>query len=340
MRRTEIQLAFKNIREIIEELNLIDLISEIGRRREKNEPEKFLDAMNKFSIAYSNLTESEKKIIEVMELKGILNPKLWSLAISPENKGLDDLWSYRLGFVLIRDYFPKLNSVFSQEYLDMFREENIKKETNKELITVSLPEIDDNFSSPDRLIESISSIKELYEVIAVLNELSTSDLSIIAIDSGSDKSFDFLGNVKVVKELKELILTIWDRIVFYRERKIGERIDLVVQALPIIENINESEKSGKIAPEQAELFRRSIFSGTEKFLNSGSIIPEIEENNTYNPRVLLAPEPKMLQSGIIDKDETTETSELSEDKSTNLTKEEQKALELLLKKQKGKNNGH
>jgi hypothetical protein len=296
--------------------------------------------MNKFSIAYSNLTESEKKIIEVMELKGILNPKLWSLAISPENKGLDDLWSYRLGFVLIRDYFPKLNSVFSQEYLDMFREENIKKETNKELITVSLPEIDDNFSSPDRLIESISSIKELYEVIAVLNELSTSDLSIIAIDSGSDKSFDFLGNVKVVKELKELILTIWDRIVFYRERKIGERIDLVVQALPIIENINESEKSGKIAPEQAELFRRSIFSGTEKFLNSGSIIPEIEENNTYNPRVLLAPEPKMLQSGIIDKDETTETSELSEDKSTNLTKEEQKALELLLKKQKGKNNGH
>ena len=340
MRRTEIQLAFKNIREIIEELDLIDLIAEIGGRREKNEPDKFLDAMNKFSIAYSNFTENEKKIIEVMELKGILNPKLWALAINPEKGRLDDLSSYRLGFVIIRDYFPKLNSVFSQEYLDMFREEKIKKETNKELITVTLPEIDDNFSSPDRLIESISSIKELYEVIAVLNELSTSDLSIIAIDSGSDKSFDFLGNVKVVKELKELILTIWDRTVFYRERKIGERIDLVVQALPIIENINESEKNGKIAPEQAELFRRSIFSGTEKFLNSGSIIPEIEKNNTYNPRVLLAPEPKMLQSGIIDKDETTETSELSEDKSTNLTKEEQKALELLLKKQKGKNNGH
>ena len=193
------------------------------------------------------LLHVSKKIIEILELKGILEPKLWALSNdSDRNRFREAVWSYRQGFMLIKDYFPKLNSVFSQEYLDMFREEKIKKETNKELITVTLPEIDDNFSSPDRLIESISSIKELYEVIALLTEHSTSDLSIIAIDSGSDKSFDFLGNVKVIKELKELILTIWDRIVFFRERKIGERIELVIQALPIIENINESEKSGKI----------------------------------------------------------------------------------------------
>ena len=61
-----------------------------------------------------------------------------------------------------------------------------------------------------------------------------------------------------------------------------------------------------------------------------TIIPEIESNNTYNPRVLLAPEPKMLQSAIINKEKNSNVSKLSEDTSTTLTEEEQKALELLL----------
>lgn len=46
--------------------------------------------------------------------------------------------------------------------------------------------------------------------------------------------------------------------------------------------------------EQAEVLRRNILEGTNKFLSSGAIIPEIEEKLNYTPRSLMAVEPKLL----------------------------------------------
>ena len=123
MRRKDIQLALKNIGNIVEKLNLIEIISLTSMRGEEGKPESFLDAMNKFSIAYSNFQENEKKIIEAMGLEGLLDPKLWALSMNSDKNNLrEKIWPLRQSLFFITDYFPKLNSVFSQEYLDMFRD--------------------------------------------------------------------------------------------------------------------------------------------------------------------------------------------------------------------------
>ena len=117
---------------------------------------------------------------------------------------------------------------------------------------------------------------------------------LLACDSGSDKSFDFLGLAKLVEMVKEIILSLWDRVVFFREKQMGERIDLIAKSLPVIERIVEMEKLNHLAPEQAEILRRNIVSGVEKFIQAGAIIPEVESHSRYNPRQLMAPEPKLL----------------------------------------------
>jgi hypothetical protein len=120
---------------------------------------------------------------------------------------------------------------------------------------------------------------------------------VIACDSGSDKSFDFLGAAKVIAGLKELILTMWDRVVYYREKKLDAKLDLIGKALPIIGKIEELKAAGSLEPEQAELIKQKVLGGVHKLLETGIVIPEISLRATYNPRQLMAPEPKLLTVG-------------------------------------------
>lgn len=82
--------------------------------------------------------------------------------------------------------------------------------------------------------------------------------------------------------------------VFFREQKLGAKLELVAGKLPIIEKISEMEKAGQLEPEQAEILRRDIGLGAEKFISAGAIIPEIENHSHFNPRQLMSPEPKLL----------------------------------------------
>lgn len=54
---------------------------------------------------------------------------------------------------------------------------------------------------------------------------------------------------------------------------------------------------GHLEPERAELLKRQVTNGATTFIQCGAIIPEIEERATsYDPRKLMAPEPKLLSA--------------------------------------------
>jgi hypothetical protein len=151
-------------------------------------------------------------------------------------------------------------------------------------------------STPTRLVTVLESIIEIYEVVSDIGDKPSTDLSVVSCDSGSDKAFDFLGLAKTIQEVKEIILGVWDKIIFYKENKVGKNIELIVKALPAIDKIGDMEKKKTISPEKAELLRRKLISGVTKFVDSGSIIPEINDRTYYNPRELMAPQHKMLTS--------------------------------------------
>ena len=165
--------------------------------------------------------------------------------------------------------------------------------SGKEILSVILIEGRD-LSRPARLVNVLESIELLFQSCAVLTETPSESVTVIACDSGSDKSFDFLGAAKVMEALKEVILSLWDRIVFYRELQIAERLELVAQSLPIMEKIGILEQEKRLGREQAELLRRDVLSGVTKFVESGATIPELEERAHFSPRLLLSPVQKLL----------------------------------------------
>jgi hypothetical protein len=169
-------------------------------------------------------------------------------------------------------------------------------ENPEAVLTVLVLEEGGHRSRPTRLVEVLSSVETFYECCAILLNMPPHELSVVACDSGSDKSFDFLGAAKVIECVKDLILSLWDRVVYFREHQTSQRIRLVKEALPVVQQIADLEAKRQLAPEQAQILRDKVTDAVGKFLESGAVIPEIEERVYHEPRRLMAPEQKLITS--------------------------------------------
>ncbi len=145
-------------------------------------------------------------------------------------------------------------------------------------------------STPRRIADALESIASLYEACARLQSSSHEDLCVVSCDSGSDKVFVFEGNAGVIGALKELIQSIWERIVFYRERTLQERISLLTHSLPVLDKVAELQLHGTLSQVDAEHTRKAIVSGVKCFLASGSMMQKAQENEAIDARLLIVSE--------------------------------------------------
>jgi hypothetical protein len=150
------------------------------------------------------------------------------------------------------------------------------------------------FSTPTRLATLLESLDLLYGACAALEGEAPNGLSVVACDSGSDKTFELMGHPAVVAALRSLLLTVWDRVVFHREVPVPERYRRAAEGLPVSERIREAESAGRISREEGELLRRRVVEGTVRFLAAGATLPELRDRAYANPRVLMAPATRLL----------------------------------------------
>ena len=161
-------------------------------------------------------------------------------------------------------------------------------------LVLILPEEGGKYSSPQRLAAAIESVSILYEAFAELNVQSSTDLVVKSCDSGLDKVFEFQGLPDIVAKVKELLLDLWDNVIYFREKRFAERLDLTAKHLPILADISALEEKNQLQKERAELLRRKFTSGATKFFETGSSIPEMSQHSNYVPRTLLSPKETLL----------------------------------------------
>ena len=292
MRRIDLINAVNNIGVALNESKILKTVASDKVTSE--------DYLNSYEILHSfaiKFGEAEKKVFEIFGFDVFLSIKYWAGVIGSERTSAPVLFRKLRMFL---ENLPALVDLLKQDNVFYSSTNaNLKEETpykGRELLTIILPENQGNTSHPERLIKALEAINILYKQFDILNDTNDTSISVVAIDSGSDKSFDFVGVAKLMQEIKEFIISLWERVVFYRERQMSERLDLITKSLPILERISEMQASTKISPEQAELLKRNIISAAGKFISAGAIIPELDNHSTNNPRLLLTPEPKLLNS--------------------------------------------
>jgi hypothetical protein len=98
-----------------------------------------------------------------------------------------------LQFVML--YLGKLTDLIKPDAIKSLEQRSNKSD---EILSVIVIENENQHSKPERLSEALMSISLLYGVVADLEGINQNTLSVITCDSGSDKSFDFLGAAKAV----------------------------------------------------------------------------------------------------------------------------------------------
>ena len=300
MRRDVIFSAAKNVVSALEESEIRRAITSCRRRAKEgaNSSTEILSSFSKYSLLASHYGEAEKELCHIMGISDLDDPSLWDKFLnisSGEEERTLMTRSTSIAFAV--EHLPKLMELIKQDYVEELKlgdaqvPDNFK---NKELLSVVVIEEEGSFSSPQRLSNILNCIDTFYSAVAAINEADSNDLMVLAVDSGSDKSFDFLGLEKLVKGVKEIIVTIWDKKVYHRHNQSGADLELIAKSLPVIEEIKRLKEEGALDHETAGKLVNDTVKAATKFIESGATIPEINAQASHDPRKLMKPSQKLL----------------------------------------------
>jgi hypothetical protein len=151
----------------------------------------------------------------------------------------------------------------------------------------------ESLSKPSRIIELVSAINAIYSILAEIEGLSGSSLAVVGMDSGSEKSFDFLGIAKVMHELRETLQWAYNIVVFHRQNATIKNLQVASDTLSIIGKVAKLEASKAISGEDAARMKHGLFAGLEKFAATGSYIREMAHEDN-SPALVMRPQPQLL----------------------------------------------
>lgn len=310
MRRMEIVEASKNVLDAIRE-SLVYEAFEKTLREGPQEGEAFnaylMSRLHEYSLRAKDYGPIEQKIADILHLNSITDAEKWpEVVYTREGKpGTLFVWNRYLSFAV--NYLPLFLELIKPDYLAATQksgEELTGEYEGKAVLTTMLIEDSKHPPTTDRIIDLISSVSSLYDTSTMLLKHPTVHLIMVGCDAGSEKAFEFLGAAKVMAMVKEILLSLWDRIMFFRERQIAQRVELVAKSLPAINDIWTLENENKIGHEEAELLRIKLVDSVQKFIMCGAVIPEMLERSTFDPHELMMPEPKLLEEGVTENNET------------------------------------
>ncbi len=357
MRRSTLQSATTKISDDIVSCDLLPFFEKLMESRhsgQKEDDDNSVSAMKVFrdySIATSNYSKEQHAICEILGIDSLQHTNFWDYLYKKNSALTAEVYNMYQNLKLAADTLPKILNLIRQDYVEEVKTQSAdipEQLKGKSLLTVIITEDDKQFSNPTRLVSTLNAISDLYSVVATIEKENENELIVMACDSGSDKSFDFLGLDKVIREVKEMIIAIWDRIVFHRHHQVNENLSLILDTLPIIEKIEELKNNKTIEKEQAELLKRKAISGVTQFIEVGAIIPELDTVSSHSPRQLMKPAAKLLaldDSEEPHKGESKKTKhellanqEVSNKETSALSEDEAAMFEMLKEKIKNKSN--
>ena len=217
MRREVLRKALSSVVQNLNESGVYEaLIKQVEREDGPPNLERILNAHKMYSVGSSAYTEAELEICKIINIDMLMESSFWEMALKRDERGI--LYETMSSVRFALEQLPKVLQLISQDYVNEVesQDKNLPKELqNTSLLSVIIIEDHLRYSTPERLVFVLEAVSEFYSVCASLSDESENDLVVLACDSGSDKSFDFLGLASVMEQAKEIIINIWDRVVFY-----------------------------------------------------------------------------------------------------------------------------
>lgn len=296
MRREVIQQGVRRIVSDLSESGIVGMLEQgLERFRERAGKERdeidwlSLPVLADFFTRSSTYGEVEIKILDILEISDLTNPSFWSPHMTRLDPSFVFGMSQKIQFAISN--LPKILSLMDREF-DAGNTKN-KKSDDVVIQTVILSDEVGALSSPQRLVELLQSFQQIYDVVSEVYGLKDSDLAIVAIDSGSEKSFDFLGIAQLMKEIRETLQSVYNMVAFHKQNITIKNLQVAGESIAVVAEINKLENSGAMSAEEANRLRHSMFAALERFAGTGAYIPEMSVS-VQSPALTMRPLPRLL----------------------------------------------
>lgn len=301
MRRSELIQGLRELEDAVTRSEVLDALVARVRAAEPGEDPaartlRLMEALRDYAIRASRFSPAGARVAELLGMDRLATPAWW-IRLTASERGAEAGRALAADVVFAMRRIPPLVELLTDGAREIAREVaegRPGRYGGRQVLSVVILEPDGRYSTPGRLGAVLESVSSLYEASATLLGLPHNDLCVLSCDSGSDKAFDFLGSAPVMEAVKELIVSMWDRVVLFRDLPPAERYRRVSESLPVLGRLRRLRDEGGIAPEQAEILRRRFVTGAGNFLVSGALIPEIRTRARVEPDAVLAPAPRLI----------------------------------------------
>jgi hypothetical protein len=296
-------MLIKASREVMNALERSGAVAALNPATPRGEGDKHGDrraaavrAFGAYALLASSFTPAARSLTRIFALDRLEDADFWAQALEPGStlaaathvaltRMLAELPKW---LVLLREGDPELPA---DDDVPALGDPSLRR------LDLHLTEEDGRSSTVTRVIDALSACQELYDALAVLHNRVRAPLAVAAMDSGGDKLFELSGSPELIKELKEIIHSIWALVVSHDGCKLGKPLDRIASALPVLEHLHQLEQEGKLHREQAQAIRGGLVDGAHKFMATGAFIDGMAFQGTHDPRTLLAPESRFLSGG-------------------------------------------
>jgi hypothetical protein len=238
--------------------------------------------------------EAERRILKILDLEALGVADTWQEQIREPDTAFAFSLHNRIRNSLT--FLPKFASILERDYkTSETRPAETVSDTQTQ--TVILTDEGDSLSSPQRLVELLSSMQQIYSVIAEVEGLPSETLAVVGMDSGSEKSFDFLGLAQLMHELRETLQSVYNMIVYHKQNVTIKNLQVASETLHVAAKISRMEGANELSAEDASRLRHSLYQGLERFVSTGAYTPEME-TPAQSPALVVRPQPRLLTGPV------------------------------------------
>ena len=253
-----------------------------GRTKDNSGQSSWIDfqVISNLFFSYSELDADQKEFIKELGLSSIYSPVFWQE--SSNSSESDALMQAHSKIRNVVQNFPALINALSlteEKYGELNSGSGIV-----DRISIIIPDESHKNIKSDHFANLLISIQSLYDVICSIEQIDSSSLSILSLDSGSDKVIVFGGLGQAIEKLKELMIEIWDRIALGGFGRRQAELNFLGKSLSLVPQIEALVDQKIIDPEDGERLKRKLFDSSRFVVETGAITIEQEERQLPSVR--------------------------------------------------------
>lgn len=317
MKRNDLKNAIATVTADLTETNMSRTLSKVFRGvrnpRERDDISTSIQTLIDTQSQYRKITASygktEIQLLQTLKIDRLLTDSFWSQVLSdifkysqgektPVNsKTRNEIFTIHERVHLILHHLPPVIDLLERDYDSELAKSLTERESgykNKDILRILILEDEGETTTPTTASKVLIAIEKIYDIFVSLDGKKHDKIDLVGLDSGSDKSFDFLGLASAVKEIRELILGAYDRHQANKSLPSKERLALVDDSLNSMERINVAVKAKKISKEDGNKFKKLISKNVDELFKAGGITEDVLNVTAPTPRQLMKPDRKML----------------------------------------------